>query len=126
MFKNPLFMTKGGEGYFCSIHCKRSIHPLVFTLLKYTLCHIFVSFISRVSFLESLVVKFNVTLDRHNFFIPLYWCCLIHRHHVRLTAVNINDRNIPLQIQSCHVVGEKMMGYPFALCTILTIDGIIS
>ena len=121
----PSFCPKEEKAIFCIIHCKQSIHPLVFTLLKYTPCHIFVSIISRVNFLESLLLNFNVSLDLYIFFIYLHCCWFLNRHHARLNAVNSYNRNITLQIKICHVVGANIMGYPFELWTILTIDAII-
>ena len=118
------FCPKEEKAIFGSIHSKQSIHPLVFTLLKYTPCHIFVSSISRVNFLESLVLNFNATLNLYILFISLHCCWFLNRHHAILNAVNSYNRNITLQIKICHVVGANITGYPFALCIILTIDAI--
>ena len=111
--------------FFIAFTTKEVFILWFFALLKYTPCHILDSFISCMNFLESFVVNFNGTIDCHNFFIPIRWRYLLHRHHTSLTAVNSARRNTPLQIQIFHVLGANMMGYPFALRTLSTINGIL-
>ena len=94
----PYLFPKEEKAIFYIIHCKRSIILWFFSLLKYTPWHILDSFISRIKFLESLVVNFNVTLNRHNFFISIHCSYLLHRHYTILTVVNSARRNIPLYI----------------------------